>query len=258
MKLLTALVAALALLACGCASRPTVEQVALEPLPEFEVAFSGRSGQQAIEDLPKYASPNRSAGAGYEIETRIVCGPSDEVTAYFGPAIESVEAWQTTETGLNKNIVGMERRGLKVAAVPTITAFHDQAGTIAITRDISYLSGFECASGQQGFIEHPYAVDDNLFVGIVLTLKAETIDESSVHLSLDLKLLDDVQSAAAQDLDAGGTSVAVRSPVHYDKQLRCDGKLSEGGILVLTGAADDGRAYVVMLKASRKNAVGTK
>ncbi|MCB9934232.1 MAG: hypothetical protein H6840_00940 [Planctomycetes bacterium] len=254
MKVLPALIAAVGLLA-ACASRPTVEPVVLEPVPEFEVSFSEEPDQQAIEDLPQYAAPDAAVESQYEIEMRIVYGPRDEVAEFFGPAVDSSDAWETSWPGVNKKIVEIQRRRLKVLAVPSITAANGQEGVLAVTPQVSYASGFRGVYGMQNGLQaverHPNEIGNEL-ASCMIGLMATEVDDSTMYLSLDLKLLDQTQPMPEKEMDAGGRPVLVKSPFLYSKHLQCQGKLSEGKILVVTGMTEDELVYVVLIRPTRK------
>lgn len=255
MKLLTALVAAVGFFVFGCASAPKSDPVELAPIAQFDVAFNDEPGQQALEDLPQYTVPDAPDATRYEIEIRVVCGPVDEVAEYFGSAADSVKAWETTEPGLNKKIIAMQRGGLEVQSLPTLTAVGGARGLLAITPQISYVAGF--AAPQPGFApieRHPKVIRSQQ-LDCLVELMATKVDESTVELSLQLTLLDERQTMDERDVLLGGETQRAQSPVLYSKSLQCKGRLSEEKVLVVTGMTERNRAYVLMLKPARKAAI---
>ena len=251
MKLLTAMIAAVALLA-GCASKPAVKEIPLEPLPAVSVAFDVETGELSLGELAQPSPSKAESDLLYEVEIRIVVGSRDEVEAFFGPAVATVDAWQALESEID--MVAIQRRGLEVKTVPTIRAVPGQSGILVITRQVAYGSGF--VNFSEG--PEPRAIPpEEPFEGIAVALTAEAVDERSVAIDLDLVLLDKVQPEPETTISLAGREIKAQTPVVYHKRLLCDGSLAADRILVVTGMNDDEAVRVVLMKVTRKSAAGT-
>jgi hypothetical protein len=249
-KLLPAMVAALGVFT-ACAARPAVDPLALEPLPEVQVVVGNEPGQKELGELPEYPVPDTASTIGYEIDARVLVGTREAVAEYFGPTSESLAAWEGTEAAANKTIISWQRRKLEVRTVPRVHVSPGQRGMLAITRRVSYASGLTLNSGQSGAVEHATPIEEG-FEGFVLDVAADAAGEGRVRLSLDLILLGATQRAPEKEFKFAGAAVRDQTPVTFGKRLRAEGTVSLDRILVVTGMSEDGRAYVFLMKASRK------
>jgi hypothetical protein len=241
MKLLTAIIAAVGLLACGCATT-TVEPVALERVSDFKLSYSGELGRNLVGDLPQYTRPESETALVYALEVRILKGRAIDAEALFGKRVHTVGAWSMQAQDFDFST-------MQTVAAPQLTVFEGQNGTISVNREIAYISGFEVTGGENSRVADP--VVETVVDGLMLGLNARTADETQMRLAVDLVLAEVVRPIASQQINVLGAPVTIQTPVIYSQRLKGEGHVSEDRVLVLTGMLNQGEVYVILITGKR-------
>ena len=246
MRTVSAILAAVALLACGCATQLKTEPVKLEVLPDFSVAYSGGLNRNVNTELPEYTQPEAKSDTAYMLEVRIIRCDSAQAEDVFGARSRSVGAWTMDAAELD----GRRIAALNLTSAPRLSVMEGQSGTITILNQVAYISGFELSGKESTRIADP--VIDVMQEGIVLGLRAQSSDEKRMDLSLDLALVDLVKPIQTQEISLGGAPVTIQTPVVYTQRMKGQGNVAESKVLVLTGMADreDG-VYIVLITGKR-------
>jgi hypothetical protein len=241
MRLLSALLLAVGLCACGCATT-TVEPVALDPVSDFKVSYSGELGRHLVTDLPEYTQPESPTSLVYALEVRILKGKAADAEALFGKRVHTVGAWsmQAEDFDLTQ---------MQMVSAPRLTVFEGQNGTISVTNEIAYISGFEVTGGENTRVADP--VVETLIDGLMLGLNARTADEKQMRLGVNLVLAEVVRPIATQQINVLGSPVTIQTPVLYSQRLKGEGQVSEDRVLVLTGMVKRDEVYVVLITGKR-------
>lgn len=240
------MLAVVALLACGCATQKVSEPVTLEVLPDFSVSYSGGLNANATTDMPEYAQPEEKSDTAYMLEVRILRCESEQAETVFGARAHTIGAWSMDASELADSGVA----GLNLISAPRLSVMEGQSGTITILNQVAYISGFELSGKDDTRIADP--VIDVMQEGIVLGLRAQSVDADRMNLSLDLALVDLVKPIQTQQISLGGAPVTIQTPVVYTQRMKGQGKVAESNVLVLTGMADrDNGVYVVLITGKR-------
>ena len=266
---LSTILAAAALFACGCATNQ-IEPLELEPVPEFELAYTGEVGRDGPRDLPQYTEPESNTDFFHHLEVRILRGSAAEAEALFGPRVRHVAAWSMSTDELEAHslkLVGSTRAtsefmpGLKVLAAPRLSVFDGQQGSIMVFNEVAYISGFDVSVvgprlgsgvGTPGSrIANP--VVETVTDGLVLGLRASAADEDHMRLSVDLTLSEVVKPIRTQQVNVLGAPVSVQMPVLYTQRLKGEGLVSGDRVLVLTGMMEGDDVFVVLISGQRIN-----
>jgi hypothetical protein len=245
MRLLSAMLLVVGLLACGCATRAG-HPMMLMPVQDFNVNYSGELGRRLAEDLPQYTQPEGEPSILFELEVRILRGSAPEAEAAFGKRVRVVGAWHAEST----NLTAERLSKLQVVSAPRLTVYENQQGTIAVTNEIAYVSGFEVVGAFNGRLADP--IIDIITEGLILGLQAKTVDEKQMRLSVDLTLAEVVRPIASQHINVLGAPVTIQTPVIYSQRLKGEGQVSEDRVLVLTGMVDQENVYVILITGHRQ------
>jgi hypothetical protein len=241
---LTALIAAVALLACGCATT-TVEPVSLQALPEFKVSYTGQLGTEPVGDLPEYTQPEGEPSRAYTLTVRILKAESGQAERLLGKQARMVGAWELATDALDAEAL----KTLQTVSAPRLTVYEGQAGTISVINQIAYISGFEISGQAEARVADP--VIDVLNEGLLLGLKAESAGDTHLRLSVDLTLCSLMKPVASQEVKVLGAAMTVQTPVVYTQRIKGEGRASEDRLLVLTGMAEGDTVYIVLIDAER-------
>jgi len=245
MKCLPALLAAVGLLTCACATSPRIQRLELEPA-EFAVSYSGQLGPHALDELPEYTLPEKEASVTYTLEVRILRGKAADAAALFGQGVHVVGAWSMDAAVLS----GDKLAAMQLVSAPRLTVFEGQNGTITVTNQVAYISGFEVTSSDGARVADP--VVETLLDGLMLGLSAKTADGGQMRLSLDLTMAECVKPIRTQEIDVLGSRVTIQTPVIYSQRIKGEGLLRQDRALVLTGMVNQDEVYVVVVTGTRQ------
>jgi hypothetical protein len=246
MKLLTAMIAAIGLFAIGCASPShSVATVALDPVSDFKVSYSGELGRNTVSEVWQFTRPEEKTSLVYTLEVGILKGKAVDAEALFGKRVHTVGAWSMRAEDLSQARMPQ----LKMVAAPRLTVFEGQSGTISLTAEVAYISGFEITGGDNALVADP--VVDTVVDGLMLGLSAKSANETQMRLGVDLVLAEVVRPIATQQINVFGAPVSIQTPVIYSQRLKGEGLVSEDRVLVLTGMVDQDEVYVVLITGKR-------
>jgi hypothetical protein len=244
MKLACAMIAVVALSACGCATT-AVEHVSLQALPEFKVSYSGQLGTEPVGGLPQFTQPESEQSRAYTLTVRILKADAQQAGKLFGKSATTVGAWEMAADELDSDAL----RKLQTVAAPRLTVYEAQTGAISVINEVAYVRGFDISGTADARVADP--VIGVLNEGLVLGLTAESIDDTHVRLAVDLTLSSLVKPVATQDVKVLGAPMTVQTPVIYTQRINGEGRASEDRLLVLTGMAEGNDVYVVLIAAER-------
>jgi hypothetical protein len=244
MKCLPALLAAVGLLTCACATSARIQPLELEPA-EFAVSYSGQLGPHALDDLPEYALPEKETSVTCALEVRILRGKAADAAALFGQRVNVVGAWSMDAAELS----AAKLAAMHIVSAPRLTVFEGQNGMITVANQIAYISGFEVTSSDGARVADP--VVQTLLDGLMLGLSAKTADGGQMRLSLDLTMAECVKPIRTQEIDVLGARVTIQTPVIYSQRIQGEGLVGEGRALVLTGMIHGDETYVVLITGRR-------
>ena len=246
MKLFSAFLAGVALLASACATSQPTEAVKLEVLPDFEVSYSGALNDKTEPEIPQYTQAESDTDVAYTLEAKILSCSAEQGEEIFGKRAQVIGAWSMPADELT-----LERMSkLEVVSAPRLMVFEGQNGVITIVNQVSYISGFEIEGKADQRIADP--VIDVVQDGLMLGLRATSGDATHMNLQLDLTLADLVRPIKTQTVQLGGAGVTIQTPVVYIQRMKAQGKVSQDKVLVLTGMTKrDGSIYVVLITGQR-------
>jgi hypothetical protein len=247
MRRLAAIIAGVALLACGCATGRHAPTVEMQPLPGFNVDYRGEVGDGAdvTQDMPEYTEPETRPDWMYTMDVRLVQCSRAEAVARFGEHVNGVGAW-AIDSALDMS----KDSGLSVVAAPRLTLFEKQTGTISIVNQLSYVKSFEIRSQGDTLVADP--VIDTLSEGLVLALRVQQADAGSMKIDLDLTQSSVVRPIESQQVQIFGAPMTIQTPVMYTQRLKAQGDVSEDRTLILTGLIDsDDQVSLVLINGRR-------
>lgn len=234
MKVL-AIIAALALLA-GCASRPAT--IEAEPEPSFKVAYSGGIGdvaQDVLNEPPQYTGPASTEGTPIvRIEARILRLSAGAAEALLGKYAGTVGALALESDAADELLQRVrERNDCSLVSAPVLSVFEGQVGTISVSNDVAYISGYELRSeAPHTRIADPVVsvVQDGILLGVTAAAKV-----GGWQLELDLSVTELMRPIGRRTIQVFGQPMTVQVPVLMTQRIKGAGKASAGRTLALTG-----------------------
>ncbi|MBK8205475.1 MAG: hypothetical protein IPK87_01655 [Planctomycetes bacterium] len=261
-KLIT-MAAACALLA-GCASQSKLPSVQLSAAPGFEVSYSGgigEPGNDLLDNLPVFSSEEHNEDAVvFTIETRIVELSAQAAEELFGTrAGGMVGAFSLDDAAIDAVTAAVEqRKDCRLLSAPRLAVFEGQTGTIQLTSEVAYISGYEIHAGKpvpkiEGSNSASRIADPVVSVmsdGMVLGLKVS--DGAKLMLELDLTLAELARPIATQQIEVFGAPMTVQVPVLFTQRIKGSGAIEPGKVLALTGMVGSGQQVVLVLVSARQ------
>jgi hypothetical protein len=244
MKLVTALIAAIGLFASGCATNP-VDPVELEALPDFAVTYTGEVGAGLKTELPEVASVETDSDLAYLLMMRIVKGTPEAAAAQFGEKVRSIGVWSVPADEVTRERLS----ALETVSAPAQIVREGKFGRVQIGQHTSFISKFEVSGDGASRVADP--VVDTVVTGLSIGMRAQSVTETSMRLSLDMQIIDLVVPIRKQEVTVFGAPMTVETPVLSVQRMTGEGVVAEDRVLVLTGWVFDGEVYVVLLTASR-------
>lgn len=259
--------AAFALLA-GCASQPAA--IEMSPEPGFTVAYTGGLGERAQEVLaapPEYTGPAGIEGTPVvRIETRIVRLSAKAAEALLGKHAGAVGALALDGTAVDELLSRVrEREDCSLVGAPMLSVFEGQVGTISVSNEIAFVSGYELREGEANLkvvgdvraikkrmaatrIADP--VVSTIQDGILLGVQARAA-EAGWDLELDLSVTELLRPIGQRTVHVFGQPMTVQVPVMMSQRIRVAGTASTGRTLALTGMVGaDNHVLLVLVTVS--------
>lgn len=249
MQWMTVLCAGALALVAGCAGTRIGPAIELEPLEGFEVDYRGGigdAGDDVTADPPEFTQSEEDTESGYTIEARFLKMSLGDAVDAFGDGVTDVGVFAVPSDAPELSELAQGRS----VASPRLTVFNGQTGTISLENETAYVSGFDLEGHDGTRVVDP--VVDVVKSGLMLGLKAESVESGRVRLSLDLLLSDVSRPIATHEAKVFGSSVKVQTPVLMNQRVKAEGVVSEDRTLVLTGMiGDDGDVTVLLLRSAR-------
>ena len=244
MRVLSAALLVAGLFACGCATNP-VDPVELEALPDFAVTYTGEVGAGLKTELPDVASVETDSSLAYLVSTRILKGTPEAAVAQFGEQARYIGIWSIPAAEATRERL----TALETVSSPMQLIREGLFGRIQIGQYTSFISKFEVSGEGASRVADP--VVDTVVTGLSIGMRAQSVTEASMRLSLDMQIIDLLAPIRRHEVTVFGAPMTVETPVLSVQRMKGEGVVAEDRVLVLTGWVYEGEVYVVLVTAKR-------
>lgn len=246
------IVAVVLCLATGCASRPEAFEPMAELAPESDFVLSysgGLSARQLLDDLPVRESTQSNPDVVYAVEVRFLRAGPEGARRMFGDRAIEIGASSLPASHVTEELLA---QGTLVSA-PRLSVFENQSGTVRVSNEIAYVSGFAIQGESARRVADP--IVDIAHEGLLVELSVVAAGESKLSLSVGVAMSEIVRPIQSQRVRVYGAEMEIQVPVTYTQQISASGEISEDRVLVLTGIIGRDNAIYTVLISGRRTSI---
>ncbi len=261
--------AAVALLA-GCASgtssmvKQTSPAIDAPQDSSFQLEYRGGVGESSravLQDMARFTSfDNRLDAKAFTVEVRMVSLSRRSGEKLLGQSANGVGV-TSLDGAQSSDLLAMlaESPDAIVLSSPRLTVMEGQTGTIEISTEVSYVSGFDLVPAPGERDAKTLIADPVIGVvkdGIVIALKVERGGDK-YNLELDVGVSALQRPIGTSEVHVLGAPMTVQVPVMVTQRLKGSGLVVPDRTIVLTGLAGEEGDMVLLLVKARETDLTT-